>query len=111
MKTLYVSNIPFSMESGDLYPIFEAFGDVLDVRVVTDRETARSRGYAFVDMAETGEAKGAIEGLNGKKCQGRVIRVAEAMPRRSEMNRRNSPAHQRKRHPYVRWINRTRRLG
>lgn len=110
MKTLYVSNIPFSMQSADLYPIFQPFGDVLDVRVVTDRETAKSRGYAFVDMADSGEAMGAIEHLNGTQCQGRVIRVAEASPRRSEMRRQGS-AGPRVRHPHVRWINRSRRFS
>jgi RNA recognition motif-containing protein len=108
VKTLYVSNIPFRMEDKDLYPIFQIYGDVLDVRVVVDRVTSRSRGYAFIDMAESKAALEAIDNLNGTNCQGRVIQVAQATPRRSEAG---SHMHNRtSRHPHVRCINRTRRV-
>lgn len=78
---IYVSNLPYSTNDDELRAIFEAFGKVDSARVITDRDTGRSRGFAFVEMAEKAEAEAAINGLNGKDMNGRPLRVNEARPR------------------------------
>jgi len=78
-KNLYVGNLSFETTTDDLRKTFEAYGTVSSASVITDRETGRSRGFGFVEMAEGAEA--AIEALNGKDLQGRTITVNEARPR------------------------------
>ena len=78
-KNLYVGNLPFSVNSDDLREAFEKFGTVVSASVVSDRETGRSRGFGFVEMADGGEA--AISGMNGAELQGRALTVNEARPR------------------------------
>ena len=78
-KNLYVGNLPFSTTADDLREAFGQFGSVTRAQVVEDRETGRSRGFGFVEMAEGGEA--AIENLNGAMFQGRTLTVNEARPR------------------------------
>jgi len=83
MKRIYVGNIPFSAGEDELRAAFEAHGQVVGVNVITDRETGRPRGFAFVEMADDGEAAKAIEELNGTDMGGRSITVNEAKPRES----------------------------
>jgi cold-inducible RNA-binding protein len=78
-KNLYVGNLSFSTTSDDLREAFGRFGAVTRAQVVADRETGRSRGFGFVEMAEGGDE--AIEGLNGTEFQGRTLTVNEARPR------------------------------
>ena len=78
-KKLYVGNLPFSTTSDDLLEVFGNFGTVTQAQVVSDRETGRSRGFAFVEMAHG--AEGAIANLNGAQFQGRTLTVNEAKPR------------------------------
>ncbi|MAX23550.1 MAG: RNA-binding protein [Phycisphaeraceae bacterium] len=78
---IYVGNIPFSTTEDSLSAEFGAFGEVEDVALITDRETGRPRGFAFVTMANDEEAKKAIETLNGTEVGGRTITVNEARPR------------------------------
>jgi RNA recognition motif-containing protein len=78
-KNLYVGNLPFSTTADDLREAFGQFGTVTRAQVVEDRETGRSRGFGFVEMAEGGEA--AIDNLNGAMFQGRSLTVNEARPR------------------------------
>ncbi|QVL33031.1 RNA-binding protein [Telmatocola sphagniphila] len=78
-KNLYVGNLPFSTTNEDLSAAFGAFGQVSKVQVVIDRETGRSRGFAFVEMA--GGADEAIAAMNGAMFQGRTLTVNEAKPR------------------------------
>ena len=78
-KNLYVGNLPFTTTSDDLREAFGQFGQVTRAQVVEDRETNRSRGFGFVEMAEGGDA--AIENLNGAMFQGRALTVNEAKPR------------------------------
>jgi RNA recognition motif-containing protein len=78
-KKLYVGNISFDTTSDDLVQAFSQFGSVLSAQIVTDRETGRSRGFAFVEMHDGGEA--AIAGMNGQQLQGRTLTVNEARPR------------------------------
>ncbi len=78
-KNLYIGNLSYSTTSEDLQTAFEQFGTVTSAKVVSDRMTGRSRGFGFVEMEDGGEA--AIEGMNGKELQGRVLTVNEARPR------------------------------
>ena len=80
-KNLYVGNLPYGTTSDDLREVFEQFGTVSRVQIITDRETGRSRGFGFVEMDEGGEA--AVDGMNGKEFQGRTLTVNEAKPRES----------------------------
>ena len=72
---LYVGNVSFQMNEGELEELFGQFGEVSSVKIITDRETGRSRGFAFVEMSAEEEAKKAIEGLDGKENNGRNLRV------------------------------------
>lgn len=80
-KKLYVGNIPFSATEDELRDLFEAHGSVESVNVITDRETGRPRGFAFIEMDE-GSADAAIQALNGTDMGGRALRVNEANERR-----------------------------
>lgn len=75
---MYVSNLSFHTMDDDLRKLFEAYGNVSSVKVVTDRDTGRSRGFAFVEMGSEAEAREAIKGLNNKEVEGRALSVAEA---------------------------------
>ncbi len=77
---IYVGNLPYSINQDDLKELFTPFGEVLDVFIVMDRETRRSRGYGFVEMSDE-NAKKSIEELNGKEVGGRTIVVNEARPK------------------------------
>ncbi len=77
---LYVSNLSFRVQDGDLQRIFESFGEVTSAKVITDRNTGRSRGFGFVEMANDDEAQAAIQQLNGKEVEGRQLGVSEARP-------------------------------
>lgn len=78
---LYVGNLSFNTTENDLQELFEQFGEVTEVGLVTDRATARSRGFAFVTMGSAQEAEAAISALEGKPFQGRNLTVNEARPR------------------------------
>ncbi len=75
---LYVGNLNFNTSTDAVRAAFEGFGTVEDVFLVTDRETGRPRGFAFVTMSTSEEAAKAIEGMNGKDLEGRALRVNEA---------------------------------
>jgi len=77
---IYVGNLSFKTNDDDLRSAFEQFGNVDSARVVTDRETGRSRGFGFVEMNDN-EARAAIAGLNGRDLQGRNISANEARPK------------------------------
>ena len=81
-KKLYVGNLPFSSTEDDLKELFGRFGQVDSVAVITDRETGRPRGFAFVEMAEASAADEAVRSLDGSDLGGRSIRVNEAHERR-----------------------------
>ena len=75
---LYVSNLSFHTSETDLESLFAKVGAVTSVKIIMDRETNRSRGFAFVEMASEDEGKKAIEELNGKEIEGRQLSVAVA---------------------------------
>jgi len=82
-KKLYVGNLPFTSTEEDLRSVFERHGSVDSVNVITDRETGRPRGFAFVEMSEESAATDAIRALDGSDLGGRSIRVNEAQDRRT----------------------------
>jgi len=79
-KKLYVGNLSFSVDSDQLAGVFAEFGTVESVNVITDRETGRSKGFAFVEMGADGEAQAAIAKLNGTELGGRALNISEAKP-------------------------------
>lgn len=83
MTNIYVGNLSFRATEQDLRDAFSAFGSVSKVSIVTDRETGRSRGFAFVEMDNSNEAQAAIEGLNNTKIADREISCNEARERES----------------------------
>ena len=78
---LYVGNISFNTTNQDLNDMFGEVGTVESANVVEDRETGRSRGFGFVEMASKADAENAIAQLNGKEVDGRALKVNEAKPR------------------------------
>lgn len=83
---LYIGNLEYGIKEENLRELFEEFGEVTSVKIITDRFSGRSKGFAFVEMANDENGKQAIEGLNGKPVNDRNITVAEARPR-SDSNR------------------------
>jgi cold-inducible RNA-binding protein len=81
MLNLYVGNLPYSMNDQELNELFTTVGDVQSARVMSDRETGRSRGFGFVEMADDDAGHEAIEKLNGHDIDGRALVVNEARPR------------------------------
>jgi RNA recognition motif-containing protein len=81
MKNLYVGNLPHSTTEAELRNVFQAHGTVERVNIVTDRETGRARGFAFVEMTDAGEADKAIAALNGTQLGGRALTINEAKPK------------------------------
>ena len=81
VTNIYVGNLSFNAGEDDLRAAFEQFGEVTSVNIIMDRETGRSRGFAFVEMADGKGAAEAIENLNGAAISGRNVTVNEARPR------------------------------
>lgn len=79
-RTLYVGNLPWATKAEDLERHFAAHGEVISSRIITDRETGRSRGFGFVEVGDE-DAEAMIEALNGSELEGRTITVNEAKPR------------------------------
>lgn len=90
MKKIFVGNFPFTVTEDYLRQRFEAFGKVESVSMVTDKETGRARGFAFVEMNDDHEAANAIAALNGSDSGGRALNVSEARPKSERGNLRGS---------------------
>ncbi len=84
---LYVGNLPFSVSEQDLEDLFAQVGVVESINVVTDRDTGRSRGFAFVEMESREAADAAIASLNGRELDGRALTVNEARPKENRGSR------------------------
>jgi RNA recognition motif-containing protein len=86
---MYVSNLSFHTTDEDLNTLFSKFGVVSSAKVITDRETGRSRGFGFVDMSSDDESQKAIAGLNQKEIEGRQmsVSVAKEKPKRADNKR------------------------
>lgn len=85
-KSIYVGNLPWSATEEEVRDLFAQHGNVLNVKLVNDRDTGRARGFGFVEM-EDADADGAIEALNNFSFGGRTLRVNEAKPRAPRQNR------------------------
>jgi RNA recognition motif-containing protein len=81
MTNIFVGNLAYSASEGELEAAFSQFGAVERVSIIRDRDTGQSRGFAFVEMANPGEAQNAIKALNGQVIGGRTVNVNEARPR------------------------------
>ena len=81
MKNIFVGNLSFSVTEATLRSLFEAYGSVTSVNVVTDRDTGRAKGFGFVEMSANSEADRAIAELNGRELDGRALNVNEARPK------------------------------
>ncbi len=82
-KKLYVGNLSFSTTEDELRTVFEQHGTVASVNVITDRETGRARGFAFVEMDDASAADAAMRALDGSEVGGRSLKVNEAQDKRS----------------------------
>lgn len=81
MLNIFVGNLSYNATEADVRSMFEAYGAVERVSVVTDRDTGQAKGFAFVEMNENAEGNAAISGLNGKELDGRALNINEARPR------------------------------
>src|SRR6185295_6217701 len=80
-KKLYVGNLSYEVDSSELEQLFGAHGQVVSAQIINDRDTGRSKGFGFVEMANDDEAEAAIAALNGQQHMGRALTVNEARPR------------------------------
>ena len=78
---IFVSNINYRTQEESLFQLFAEYGEVTSARIITDRETGRSRGFGFVEMANDAEGQAAIEALDGKEFEEKQLRVAVARPK------------------------------
>ncbi|MDK2977049.1 MAG: hypothetical protein PWP06_1524 [Candidatus Marinimicrobia bacterium] len=85
---IYVGNLPWGVSEEALKNLFSEYGTVDTARVITDRNSGRSKGFGFVEMSNNAEAQKAIEALNGKEMDGRALRVNEARPAADNDSRR-----------------------
>src|SRR5260370_35071568 len=80
-KKLYVGNLSYNVDSSELEQLFGQHGQVVSAQIINDRDTGRSKGFGFVEMASDAEADAAIASLNGQQHDGRTLTVNEARPR------------------------------
>ena len=78
---IYVGNLSYDMTDHELLEAFAQFGEVISAKIISDRETGRSKGFGFVEMADKNQGEAAIEHLNGQDLKGRALKVNEARPR------------------------------
>ena len=78
---IYVGNLSFDAMEDDVRQLFAEFGEVSAVNIITDRDSGRSKGFAFVEMAQAEQAQNAMKSLNGKEFKGRALNVNEARPK------------------------------
>ena len=85
---IFIGNLNYSTDGQGLRNAFSSYGEVQDATVVTDRDSDRSRGFGFVEMAAQEQAEAAIRGLNGKEIDGRTVTVNESRPKAQSNSRR-----------------------
>lgn len=78
-KALYVGNLPFTCKENELHDLFATIGAVDNVRIISDRETGRSKGFGFVEMLSEEEAGDAVKKFDGYECEGRILKVSFAV--------------------------------
>lgn len=84
---IYVGNLSYRMSDKELETVFAKFGEVKSAKIIMDKDTGRSKGFAFVEMADDKAGQEAINALNGSDCEGRALRVNEAKPREEKPRR------------------------
>jgi RNA recognition motif-containing protein len=84
---IYVGNLSFKLQEDDIKEAFDQYGEVTSVKLITDKFTGRSKGFAFVEMANDDDGKKAIQELDGKMFDSRNITVSEARPKREDSGR------------------------
>ena len=85
---IYVGNLSYKVSDQELKNVFEEFGEVVSAKVIKDRESGRSKGFGFVEMADDQEASQAISELDGAEINGRTVKVNEARPKEKAGNQR-----------------------
>lgn len=95
MINIYVGNLSFQSTEDELRTLFASHGEVSNVSIITDRDSGRSKGFAFVEMPDAAAAKQAIDALNDQEIKGRKLRVNEAKPREERPRRPARPANNR----------------
>lgn len=85
---IYVGNLHFELNEDELKKVFEEYGEVSSVKIISDKATGRSRGFGFVEMANDDEAKEAIDNLNGTDVKGRKVNVNQAREKENNSGRR-----------------------
>ena len=83
---IYVGNLSYNVSEGKLNELFSQFGEVSSVKLITDQYSGRSKGFAFVEMNDKGEASAAIEELDGKEIDGRDLKVNTAKPKKNNQS-------------------------
>ncbi|MBN1158417.1 MAG: RNA-binding protein [Bacteroidales bacterium] len=86
---IYVGNLHFDLSEDELKKVFEEYGEVTTVKIITDKVSGRSRGFGFVEMVNDDEAREAIENLNGKDIKGRKLNVNQAREKENNSGRNN----------------------
>jgi RNA recognition motif-containing protein len=97
MKKIYVGNLSYNATEAELADIFGEYGEVLSARILTDRDSGRSKGFGFVEMAQDQESEAAIQALNGADFKGRGLIVNEARPMAPKGPRTFAPRDQKQR--------------
>jgi RNA recognition motif-containing protein len=87
---IYVGNLPYELTKDELKDVFQQYGEVSSVNIITDKMTGRSKGFGFVEMSDESNAKEAINKINGYSFKGRNLKVSEARPREDRGDRNNS---------------------
>lgn len=87
---IYVSNLSFNVQDEDLREFFTPYGEVTSAKIITDRETGRSRGFGFVEMSDDEASRKAIQELDGATVENRTIKVMEAKPKEDRPARNNN---------------------
>ncbi|WP_321289922.1 RNA-binding protein [uncultured Sunxiuqinia sp.] len=85
---IYVGNLDYNLQEDELGQVFAEYGEVTSVKIVTDRETGRAKGFGFVEMAVDSEGEKAVQELDGAEVNGRNIKVNQARPRTERPQRR-----------------------
>ncbi len=85
---IFVGNLNYSITEDDIKEIFEEYGELTSVKLITDKFTGKSKGFGFVEMADADEAKKAIEELNGAEVEGRTIVVNESIEKKRDNTRK-----------------------
>ncbi|HKL38425.1 MAG TPA: hypothetical protein VJ876_05970 [Bacteroidales bacterium] len=81
---IYVGNLDYGLQESELEQLFQEFGEVASVKIITDKYTGKAKGFGFIEMPDEGEATTAIEELNGKDVNGRQMKVNKARPRKED---------------------------